>query len=53
MEQQLIFEEKPKFTALQNIQNLFQDYPVITHEKHRIKLDVIQKKQYDGADLFR
>lgn len=37
----MIQEQKPKFTALQNIQNLFQDKPVVAHDKHRIRMDEI------------
>jgi hypothetical protein len=37
----LIQEAKPKFTALQNIERLFKDKPVVTHEKHRIRLEDI------------
>lgn len=34
-------ESKPRFTALQNIEKLFKDKPVVSNEKHRIRLEDI------------
>ena len=54
----MVLKEKPKFTALQNIQNLFANLPVVTHEKHRIKLDDIaatneKEEEKDTGHLFK
>lgn len=40
-EKKLIEPEKPRFTAVESLQNLFNNYPVVTHETHRVKLDKI------------
>lgn len=39
----MVHEARPKFSALQNIQNMFNDKPVVIHEKHRIRMDEIAK----------
>jgi hypothetical protein len=50
---------RPKFTALQNIQNLFQDKPVVIHEKHRIRMEEIaemnieEEEKRDPGHLFK
>lgn len=47
MQQRVVLEAKPKFTALQNIEKLFKDKPVVTHEKHRIRLEDIAHTKYE------
>jgi multidrug efflux pump subunit AcrB len=50
LQQSLKLESKPKFTALQNIEKLFKDKPVVTHEKHRIRLEDIAKINYEEEE---
>lgn len=53
--QKIITTSKPRFTALQNIQNMFTNLPVVTHEKHRIKMEHIAEMQpeQNQGDLFK
>ena len=50
---------RPKFSALQNIQSLFADKPVVSHEKHRIRMDeiaemeTIEEEKKDPGFLFK
>jgi hypothetical protein len=52
-------ESRPKYTALQNIQNLFNDKPVVIYEKHRIRMDEIanmdttDEEEKDPGHLFK
>ncbi len=53
--QKIITTQKPRFTALQNIQNMFNNLPVVTHEKHRIKMEDIAEMspEENKGDLFK
>eukprot|EP00347_Sterkiella_histriomuscorum_P004157 403361538 len=56
--QKIVSLVRPKFTALQNVQNLFQNLPVVTHEKHRIKMQAIAdmeegENQEQSGQLFK
>jgi hypothetical protein len=46
----LIVEARPKFSALQNVQALFADKPVVTHEKHRIRMEEIASMNFDEEE---
>lgn len=46
----MIQETRPKFTALQNVQALFADKPVVIHEKHRIRMEEIAQMNTDEEE---
>ncbi|CDW82539.1 UNKNOWN [Stylonychia lemnae] len=54
-QQKIVSQVRPKFTALQNIQNLFQNLPVVTHDKHRIKMQEIadMEEEKEQGELFK
>jgi len=39
---------KKKTTALKNLQTMFEEYPVVTNESQKLKLDVIGEIKDDG-----
>lgn len=41
--QTIHIQPRPKFTALQNVQNLFSFLPMVAHERHRIKMQEIEQ----------
>ena len=40
---------KKKTTALKNLQTMFEEYPVVTNESQKLKMDVIGQIEYDDS----
>ena len=43
---------QPKTSALQNLQEMFEEFPVVTNESLKLKMETIGKKEIDGEDLI-
>ena len=42
---------KKKTTALKNLTNMFEQYPVVTNESQKLKMEVISEIKDDGVDV--
>lgn len=42
---------QPKTSALKNLQDMFEEYPVVTNESLKLKMDDIGQIDIDGEEL--